>query len=221
MSRDGGFDRMDVSTSLPDDRKFRALARRHPDLLAAAGWAYLGLLAMSWREGERLTLEEGWPAPLPYDEAAADALREARLVDDELRIPEHAWAEWYVVACERRRLGRERQKRADIKRGHTNPETPLEPPAVSQTDRPDSQSVSQAGPALAPTPGQRWHDDEPGRKDEPNVATGEAWRIGLDGATCPTCGDLLNDRDPNVLVADHGRQLVHRACPDGTVGVVQ
>ena len=195
---------MDVSTSLPDDRKFRALARRHPDLLAAAGWAYLGLLAMSWREGERLTLEEGWPAPLPYDEAAADALREARLVDDELRIPEHAWAEWYVVACERRRLGRERQKRADIKRGHTNPETPLEPPAVSQTDRTDRQPVSQAGPALAPTPGQRWHDDgkSPGRN-------------GLDRTTCPDCGDLLNDKDPDVIVSDHGRQLWHRACVDG------
>ena len=204
MSRDGGFDRMDVSTSLPDDRKFRALARRHPDLLAAAGWAYLGLLAMSWREGERLTLEEGWPAPLPYDETAADALREARLVDDELRIPEHAWAEWYVVACERRRLGRERQKRADIKRGHTNPETPLEPPAVSQTDRLDSQSVSQAGPTLAPTPGQRWHHDG----DEPR-------KNGADRTTCPDCGDLLNDKDPDVIVSDHGRQLWHRACVDG------
>jgi hypothetical protein len=200
VSRDGGFDRMDVSTSLPDDRKFRALARRHPDLLAAAGWAYLGLLAMSWREGERLTLEEGWPALLPYDEAAADALREARLVDDELRIPEHAWAAWYVVACERRRLGRDRQKRADIKRGHTNPETPLEPPAVRQTA---SQSVSQAGPTLAPTPGQRWHD----------AGTTEPRRNSADRTTCPTCGDLLSDKDPNVLVADHGRQLMHRACP--------
>jgi hypothetical protein len=57
---------------------------------------------------------------------------------------------------------------------------------------------------LAPTPGQRWHHDG----DEPR-------KNGADRTTCPDCGDLLNDRDPDVIVSDHGRQLWHRACVDG------
>jgi hypothetical protein len=31
--------------------------------------------------------------------------------------------------------------------------------------------------------------------------------------TCPTCGDLVNDKDTNVVVRDHGGQLAHRVCP--------
>jgi hypothetical protein len=92
--RSDGFDRMDVSTSVDDDPKFRALGRRHPERLAVAGWAYIGLLARSWREGERLTLEEGWPALLAFDQDAAEALREVGLVDGEWRLPERAWEAW-------------------------------------------------------------------------------------------------------------------------------
>jgi hypothetical protein len=39
-------------------------------------------------------------------------------------------------------------------------------------------------------------------------------RTGMyDRMTCPTCGDLLSDGDTNVLEAEHGAQLRHRACP--------
>ena len=85
--RSDGFDRMDVSTSLPDDPKFRALARRYPDKLAPAGWAYVSLLALSWREAGRLSLDEGWPFGLPWDQEAADALLAVGLVDEEYRLP--------------------------------------------------------------------------------------------------------------------------------------
>jgi hypothetical protein len=67
--------------------------------------AYVGLLARSWREGERLTLDEGWPAMLPFDQDAADAMREVGLVDGEWRLPERAWQAWYGAAPERRRRG--------------------------------------------------------------------------------------------------------------------
>jgi hypothetical protein len=54
-------------------------------------------------------------------------------------------------------------------------------------------------------------DMEGQRPDD--VRTGEPRRNGADRTTCPRCGDLLDDKDPNVVVADHGRQLWHRACP--------
>jgi len=129
MSQSDGFDRMDVATSIADDRKFRQLGRRHPELLGAAGWAYVGLLAASWREGQRLTLEEAWPVLLPDDPAVSAALLEAGLVDDDQRIPWHAWEGWFGAASERRRAGRERHVRYNRKR-------PSASPSVSQTDSP-------------------------------------------------------------------------------------
>jgi hypothetical protein len=196
VSRGDGFDRMDVSTSIDDDPKFRALARRHPDLLAVAGWAYVGLLARSWREGCRLTLEEGWPALLPFDPAGAAALVEVGLVDADTRIPPGPWSSWFSSASERRQQGRDRQRRADVKRGHTR-----------QTDSQDRQSGSQAGPTLAPAQRQRWPDVGP-VKQEPTTT-----RDLRDLTTCPQCGDgPLSDRDPDVAT-DRGGQRWHRACP--------
>lgn len=127
MSRDDGFDRMDVATSIADDRKFRLLAKRHPELYPAAFTVYVGgLLAVSWRDGERLTLEEAWPALLPEDPAIGPALLEAGLVDEEMRIPWHAWEGWFGAASERRQGGRDRQRRYNAKRRS---------PADRQTDR--------------------------------------------------------------------------------------
>jgi hypothetical protein len=53
------------------------------------------------------------------------------------------------------------------------------------------------------------------RTSTDDVRTEEPRRNGADRTTCPRCGDLLDDKDPNVMVADHGRQLWHRACPAG------
>ena len=82
MTAAEGFERMDVSTAIDDDPKFRALARRHPDLFAVAFTAYVGMMARSWRQGERLTAEEAWPPLLPYDPAVVGAMRDVLLLDD-------------------------------------------------------------------------------------------------------------------------------------------
>jgi len=146
MSRDDGFDRMDVATSIADDKKFRLLAKRHPELYSAAFTAYVGgLLAMSWRDGDRLTLEEAWPTAVPWDDAVADALHEANLVDDESRIPWHAWEGWFGAASERRRAGRERHARYNAKR-----RSPSDRPSDSQTDSP-SVRQSRRGHDIATT----------------------------------------------------------------------
>jgi len=172
----GGFDRMDVSTSVADDHKFRVLARRHPELYAPAFAGYVGgLLATCWREGERLTLEESWPPLLAWDPAAVAALVEVGLVDAETRIPELAFEKWYGSAAERRRLGRERQLRADQKRGHTRPVVSPGPPSSSdsQTDSTGSTDRPSVGtdaspaqvPTLAPTLAPRGEADPEGEPE--------------------------------------------------------
>jgi hypothetical protein len=179
---------MDVSTSLDDDPKFRTLARRHPDLLAVAGWAYIGLLARSWREGERLTLEEAWPALLPWDQGAADAMVAVGLVDEHQRLPEHAWDAWYGAAAERRRLGRERQRRADARRGRSGRQADSQGQQAGSTDSP---SVSQSGP----TRDQRGSNVGPS-DDEPSKGRTNG-RIGIvpSEGPCRVCGGYLSDKD--------------------------
>src|SRR4051794_39111583 len=158
MSRDDGFDRMDVSTNVHNDPKFRALARRHPELYPVAFTIFVSTMAESWREAERLTADEGWPLLLPFDgvgRAAIDALVEAGLFDDEQRVSPKAWAGWFGAASERRRLGRERQRRADEKRGRTRPsdspsdsqEGPVRQDRQVRADRADRQTDSQSGPS--------------------------------------------------------------------------
>ena len=47
------------------------------------------------------------------------------------------------------------------------------------------------------------------------LAVPDKSRAGMyDRMTCPSCGDLLNDGDANVL--EHGAQLRHRTGPAGT-----
>lgn len=135
MSAAEGFERMDVSTAIDDDPKFRALARRHPEAFAVAFTAYVGMMARSWRQGERLTAEEAWPPLLPYDPAAVTAMRDVLLLDDDARIPAGAWERHFGEAFERRRAGRERWSRYNE---HRPSKSPPAPPSDSQSD---SQSV--------------------------------------------------------------------------------
>jgi hypothetical protein len=139
VSRVEGFERMDVSCSIDDDPKFRALARRYPDLFAVAFTAYIGVMARSWLQGERLTTEEAWPPLLPYGQAAVDALRDVGLLDAETRIPPGAWERHFGAAFERRQAGRDRWTRYNEHR----PKNPPTPPRNSQSD---SQSVTTSLP---------------------------------------------------------------------------
>lgn len=150
-----GFAQMDVSTSIHADPKFRLLSRRYPEQTAGAFTAYVVLMAESWREGERLTLEEAWTL-LPYDEHVAAAMADVGLVDPDGRIPEHVWDRWYGAAEHRRELGREKQHRADVKRGRVRPDPSR--PAPSRPDLPCPVRTSE-GPTDRPTVEEA--DDEP------------------------------------------------------------
>jgi hypothetical protein len=106
MSRDG-LARADTDTSLLSDPKVNALARRLRDPIrtGAALTLYEAVRLSSWREGERMALSDCLPAWWigSDDDIAALAfeLVAVRLLDDELRIPEHAWTAWYEPARER------------------------------------------------------------------------------------------------------------------------
>lgn len=119
MSRDGGFSRADLDTSLMADPKMVALARRHrdPQRTAVAGCLFAGLILASWKAGERVTLEDSLPAWYlePVDAIAAD-LAAVGLVDGDGRILEHAWTSWYEPARERRAMTLDRNKRANDNR---------------------------------------------------------------------------------------------------------
>lgn len=100
--RDDGFAWMDVATDIHSDAKFRRLARAYPGLFASAFTAYVALLAESWRAAARVTLEDAWPALLPYEQAVPAALLAVGLIDGDGRVPEHAWNDRFIPAYERR-----------------------------------------------------------------------------------------------------------------------
>ncbi len=197
-----GFPRMDISTTIHHDPKFRLLARRHPDLVVASLATYLVLLAESWREGARLTVEES-TSLVPYDEAVVEALAEAGLVDADGRVPERAWENHFGAASARRAGGRERQQRADAKRGRTA--SKVSPPVnhpVNQTINPSTSQADRSsdGPALD----QRWSGGY-GRAE-----SAESARV------CPACNGLLTvDDDSNIVQDPHDGRFWHQDCPDG------
>lgn len=132
-NRVDGFSRMDISTSIDDDPKFRALWRLHPDLYSTGFTGYVGLCARSWREPDRMTAIEGWPTFPPYDSATVAALQEVRLLDAETRIPVRTWEHWFEAAVDRRQRGRDADAAYNRKRRG----------AVRQADSQGSQTVSQ------------------------------------------------------------------------------
>lgn len=102
MSRDDGFAIMDISTSVLDDPRFRKLARFAPDHVGAAVTGYVATLASSWKDGRRVSVDDAWPALLPFDSLAVDALKHVRLLDSTGRIPVKPWRGWFEAARARR-----------------------------------------------------------------------------------------------------------------------
>lgn len=111
MARDGGLDRADIDTALMGDPKVGALARRLRDSTktAAALALYVAVVLGSWKDGERLNVEEALPGWWLDDcETFAEALQAVGLLDDELRVPVESWDHWYGPARERMERYRER-----------------------------------------------------------------------------------------------------------------
>jgi hypothetical protein len=109
MTRDDGFAIADTDTSEYSDPKVVALARRQRDAMRTHATVnlYDAVRLASWKAGRRLTLEESMPAWSlgPADELAADLIA-VGLLDEERRIPAHAWRGWFGPAHQRRELRR-------------------------------------------------------------------------------------------------------------------
>lgn len=116
MSRYGGFPNADVDVGLLDDSKVRKLARRldDPAAINAAVVSFIAVLLASWEAGERVSSEEATPAWM--DRPEIKDLVSVGLLDDDGRIPEHAWENWYRPAHERRLMGIRRSIFAGLRR---------------------------------------------------------------------------------------------------------
>lgn len=106
MSRDEGFDVMDVSTSLLHDPKVRKLQRELPDRWPVAMVAYVSAMAESWKAGRRVSVEDAWPVALPFDQDCADALTTHGLTDESGHIAMRTWRSWFGKAKSRRAKSR-------------------------------------------------------------------------------------------------------------------
>lgn len=184
MSRIEGFDVMDVSTSLPNDPKFRQLAREAPAELGTAFMAYVATMAESWRAGERVSVETAWPPILPHSEAAVTAMQRVNLLDPRGRVTTSAWRGYFEQARERREKSRERWRRANEKRtkepgnpigndrvatarSHRGANAVTAPPIPSDSDSVRKKNESLSG------------EDSDARDERPDIAALRArgWRV--------------------------------------------
>lgn len=154
MSRGDGFAIVDHAATFLHDVKLRRLRRTAPDEAEGAirTLLYLSLRDSSWYEGERLSVED---ADRPYeatDERIA-ALVAVGLIDDEHRIPESSWNDWFTPAHERRERMRKAGREGSLRRWGATPDdgsqkgpekgpyTPRQKGPLSPSVRPSDRTV--------------------------------------------------------------------------------
>lgn len=109
MPRDDGFAVADMDTGKHNDPKFKRLWKivRDEALMNAAVALYEATQLESWAEGERVCADDAAPFWMVDAAPSLTALREANLLDDEFKIPVHAWESWFRPAFDRREQRRE------------------------------------------------------------------------------------------------------------------
>jgi hypothetical protein len=134
MNPQDGFATANIDVGIAHDPKVLALARRLKDPLQTAAHLalYLTLVFETWSRGDRATLEEACPGWWTDElEPVAANLRVVGLIDEETRLPEHAFEAWYRPAWERRQKrkdsGAEGGRRSWDKRRRSNDEATLNP----------------------------------------------------------------------------------------------
>jgi hypothetical protein len=159
MPRSLGFDVMDVSTSVCDDPKFRRLQREAPEHVAVAFTAYIATMAESWKAGRRVSIEDGWPAFLPFDRTVIDLLVSVGLLDSSGLVSPKAWRSWFEPARKRRQKARERWTRYNANRDADTTVVPRGSDAGTATSvpsvRPSGPSDSPSAPSTARTRGKK------------------------------------------------------------------
>jgi hypothetical protein len=206
MTRGAGFAIADTDTGMLADRKVLALARRlHDPIRTGAAIAlYDAVRLASWKDGNRLTLEEtipGWWLD-PYEDLAV-ALVEAELLDAERRIPVSAWRGWFEAAWNRR----QRYRELGAKGGQTShpPNRTLDPTLKRTLDRTVEPPVS-----VRSTPYSSVTDPSvpPARARETVAnATNE------ETTGCIRCHGPATDGNPFVTLADGRVKHRFNPCP--------
>ena len=197
MTRDAGFTHADVDVGLLDDPKMRQLIRSTDESLALrCAIGYIATLLTSWQRGAPVALEDAAPLWLTALDEVGEHLARVGLLGDDHQVPPKPWASWFGAAAARREGGRDRWRRWN-ERDKRNRQ------AGSHTGQSGTQTVRQSVPTSG-TP-------------LPNVGQTADTRVkgtnGHDKSTCPGCGDLLDDKNPNVARDRHG-QLWHEDCPN-------
>jgi hypothetical protein len=130
MTRERGFPRADVDTAIFSDAKVKRLARAvgDPTRTAAFFALYLSVVMQSWHEGERISLDDSAPAWWmdPLDDALA-ALVAAELLDDEGKIPQHAFENWFGPARRRHEKAVEDGRKGGFARAASSAQATQEP----------------------------------------------------------------------------------------------
>jgi hypothetical protein len=152
VSRDDGFTVMDVSVAIHEDAKFKALARRHPELVAEAFVAYVALMGESWSAGCRVPLVDNWPRLIPYRAEVERALKRFGLVDGKGLVSIRAWETWFGPAAHRQAQSRERWRRANEKRHLT---AMLNLADTAEEPRGDSADTAATVPSVPSVPSER------------------------------------------------------------------
>lgn len=188
MSRGDGFPIADVDVGILDDPKVRALVRvtRDEATITRCLTAYWAVLMASWGRGERVALEDATPLWITGIEDLKERLVTVGLLDTEGRIPERSWAGWFGPAHDRRQHYRElgsKGGRASHSSVERTVERTVEPVRTVRSFLPVVPSVDARDPL---------------KRDE---------------TTCPGCGDLVLEGDPNVVVVDKLGRYGHRICP--------
>jgi len=116
MSRDDGFAVMDVSTDIINDPKVRKLWRYAPSHAAVALVGYVATMAESWKAGRRVSIDDAWPAIVPFNQSAVEALAHVGLLDKRGMVTVAAWRGWYEPAKARRDKSRDRWARYNAQR---------------------------------------------------------------------------------------------------------
>jgi hypothetical protein len=200
MTRDDGFPHADIAVGFLRDVKIRRL-RQYGDEQATT-LLYLAVVLSSWEMGYRLTVDEA-DTSVPVTPERTTALQAVGLLDAKGKVPARVWEAWFRPAWDRREKRRTGGIEGARRRWHPDREPDSE--WVTQWDSqsaPEYQSSKQSNkPSVTPRA-----SDFPDKSRTDDART-----------TCPTCGDLLTDKDLGVVVLDQGRQLAHRVCPPGRV----
>lgn len=213
MSRDDGFDVMDVSTSVVNDPKFRRLQRHSPANVAVGFMAYMACLGDSWKHGRRVAAADAWPVVLDFDETVIAAMTEAGLLDRRGFIPVKAWDSWFKVASERRTKARTRWARHNAKRDADTALEPrgndvgtaFEPPLENAVTASSVPPVPSSRPSDPPAPTEEKRTTPPPPAKRGRRANGTNLRANGNAPRAKSTNARANGTSTRQVRADHKR----------------